>query len=168
MQAVGAGYSAMSAISAAKYGKQVADFNAAIGEAQAADAIERGTVAANRHRTGVRQLIGAQRTSMGAQGQDPNDPDSSAMDIQLDSAQFGELDAITIYNDARREAWGYQVGAQDSRVRGQIAVAEGRNRAVGTILTTSADFALRKYGFPVAPVSELAPGQYSTVNRQYG
>lgn len=151
MQGAGAGYSAMGSLQAGSYQRSVADYNAAVAEYQAQDAITRGAEAERRHRAGTRGLIGAGRASSGAQGQDLNDPDSSAMDIQLEAAYMGELDALTLRNNAAREAWGYKVNAQNSRVQGQIAYADARGKAVGTILTTSADYALKKYGFPKDP-----------------
>ncbi len=38
---------------------------------------------------------------------------------------LGELDALTIRSNARREAWGYQVNAEDLKRRGEIARKEG-------------------------------------------
>lgn len=151
MSAFGAGYSAMGSYQSGKYAKQVGEYNAAVANLQADDAMVRGETAVKRQRALTRQITGAQRAAFAAQGQDPNDADSSAMDIQQDAAYLGELDVVTIRNNAAREAWGYRVQAQDARVRGQIGYAEGVTKATGTILGTAADLTLKKYGMQRVP-----------------
>src|SRR3989304_3955374 len=49
----------------------------------------------------------------------------AAADVQADAAFQGELDALTIRTNAAREAWGYQVQAEDLRTRATIAREEG-------------------------------------------
>lgn len=151
MSAAGAGFSAAGSMKAGKYAKEVGEYNAAVANLQANDALARGEEAERRHRMQVRQLVGAQRASFAAQGVDVNDPDSSALDVQADAAALGELDALTIRQNAAREAWGYRAQAQDARIRGQIGYAEGTNKAVGTILGTAGNLALMKYGFTSKP-----------------
>lgn len=148
---LGAGFSAAGSLQAGRYQKQVADYNAAVADIQANDTIARGDEAVRRQRVATKQLIGAQRASMAAQGQDLGDPDSSAGQLQEDTAYLGELDAQTIRLNAAREAWGYRVQAIDSRTKGQIAAATGRMQAVGTILGTAGNLALMKYGFNRSP-----------------
>ena len=46
--------------------------------------------------------------------------------MQADAAFLGELDAMTIRNNAAREAWGYKVQAADIRERARITRREGR------------------------------------------
>lgn|SRR5574341_1224779 len=103
------------------------DYNANIADLQAQDAIERGHEEESRFRTGVRQLIGAQRADIAASGVDVGF--GSAVDVQADAAFLGELDALTIRTNAAREAWGYQVEAVDIRERARIRRAEGRELA---------------------------------------
>jgi hypothetical protein len=45
--------------------------------------------------------------------------------VQADAAFLGELDALTVRTNAAREAWGYQVQAEDLRRHAQIARKEG-------------------------------------------
>lgn len=149
LSGLGAGFSAAGSVSAGRYAKEVGEYNAAVADLHANDALVRGNEAVRRHRAGVRQLIGAQRATMAAQGQDLED--GSAADVQADAAYLGELDAITISNNAAREAWGYRVAGQNERVKGQIGYAEGMNRAVGTVLGTAGNLALTKYGMTKAP-----------------
>jgi hypothetical protein len=143
----GAGYSAMSSISAGKYAKQVAEINAQVGEIQAQDALGRGENAVVKHAMGVRTLVGAQRASLSAQGQDVNDPSTSAVDVQADAAYLSKLDQVTIRNNAAREAWGYRVQAQNAKMQGSIAETSAFNKATETLIGGAAGYWKTKYGF---------------------
>lgn len=102
----------------------LADQNAGFLDAQAADALARGAIDESRLRTDTSRLGGAQRAALAAQGIDLTD--GSAADIQDETQLMGELDALTVRNNARREAWGYRVEAWDMRQRGRAADAAGR------------------------------------------
>jgi len=147
MAGAGAGFSASANRQAGKAQAALANYNAQVAEIQAEDAIDRGRIAENQQRINTRRMIGAQRAALAAQGIDINDADSSAVDVQADTAYLGELDALTIRANAAREAWGYRVQAQDSRTRGAIAEAEGKNKAIGTLLTTGGSILYQRYGF---------------------
>lgn len=144
-------FGAWSSHEAGKKNRQLMEYNAGIAEFQADDAIKRGTVASNRRRVQTRQTIGAQRAELAHQGVDINDVDSSAADVQADAAYLGELDAITIQNNAAREAWGYRMQAQDLTLRGRYAQQTGDMQGVQTLLTGGSTYLLRKYGFGTSP-----------------
>lgn len=110
----------------------MAEQNAAYKEAAAQDAEKRGAVDADRYRRQVGQLIGEQRTGFAANGIDVNS--GTAAEIQDDTAAFGEFDALTIANNAAREAWGYRVGAQNDLMNGRMAQSNARSAATGSIL----------------------------------
>lgn len=110
----------------------MAEQNAAYKEAAAQDAERRGAVDADRYRRQVGQLIGSQRTGFAANGIDVNS--GTAAEIQDDTAAFGEFDALTIANNAAREAWGYRVGAQNDLMNGRMAQSNARSAATGSIL----------------------------------
>lgn len=110
-----------------QYAGRIADQNAGLAEAQAADAVARGTVAEGRFRQGTRGLIGSERATAAANGIDVGT--GSAADIQANTAQLGELDALTIRNNAAREAYGYRVDAANYRAQGANARAGGANAA---------------------------------------
>jgi hypothetical protein len=112
------------------------NFNADISDQQASDALSRGGTAMNQRRLKERQTIGSQRARLAAQGLDVNS--GSAANIQSDTYAIGEMDALTIANNAAREAWGYKVKATDYRMRGEIAKQEGKNKQVGTYLNAGA------------------------------
>jgi hypothetical protein len=105
------------------------DWNASIARLQAADAIERGREAEERFREGVKLTIGRQRAGLAAQNVDVGF--GSAVDVQADAAYLGELDALQIRTNAAREAWGFQVQAEDYGKRAEIARKEGVNLESG-------------------------------------
>lgn len=141
---------------AGKYNQQVANVNAQIAEWQAEDALARGREQVTRQREYIRQLTGSQRARLAAQGIDIDS--GSALDVQLDTARSGELDVLAIENAARREAWGYRVQAQDYRTRGAIARYEGRQAAVGTLLTTGDKAYGQSSGLPTYTRFDTKPG----------
>lgn len=142
--ALGAGMSAYGQTRAGKETKGIYDRNAQLAELQAQDAIERGQVEEKKARRQTEQVIGQQRVSLAAQGVDINK--GSALDVQADAAYLGELDALTIRNNAAKEAWGYRVQAQDYRYRGKVAQREGQFGAFRSILGSTGSVLLAKYG----------------------
>ncbi|TBL50584.1 hypothetical protein EYY98_09105 [Obesumbacterium proteus] len=144
--AVGAAMVAMSAMQAysqnkqAKYQSAVANQNADLAEAQADDSINRGNAQAAQVRNRNRQAAGTQAATMGATGADMST--GNALDIFGDTAQYGELDALTTVNNAQREAYGYQVQATNTRAQANAAESAGRNAVTMTLLTAP----LKAYG----------------------
>lgn len=102
---------------------QLADYNANVAKLQAQDAIERGAEEESAFRSQVRGAIGAQRAGIAAGNTDVGF--GSAVDVQADAAFLGELDSLTIRTNAAREAWGYNVQAEDLRKRAEITRKEG-------------------------------------------
>ena len=84
--------------------------NAAYLNNAAADSRARGRVESDISRVQTNQLLGTQRSAMASSGGQV-DTGSNAL-LQQDAAQFGELDALIISNNAAREAYGYDVQAQ--------------------------------------------------------
>jgi hypothetical protein len=110
-----------------KYQSHIYGVNAELAELQAQDAIARGREAELKHRGDVRRLVGAQRTRYAAQGVDL--ASESVGDVIGNTEMLGELDALTIRQNAMREAWGYRVDASNSRNQGRLALMAGRNQA---------------------------------------
>jgi len=102
----------------------LSEFNAAVAQAQAEQAIARGAAEESTFRSGVRGLIGTQRAGLAAGNVDVGF--GSALDVQADTAYLGELDALTIRNNASLEAWGYKVQAEDFRQRATIQRHAGK------------------------------------------
>lgn len=102
-------------------------FNAAVAELQAKDALVRGAIDESKFRSGVRALIGTQRVGIASGNIDVSY--GSAADVQADAAFLGELDALQIRTNAKREAWGYRVEAANARAAGGAAAANARAEA---------------------------------------
>lgn len=143
----------------------IIDYNAAIADQQAADAITRGQEREQRARAATRGIIGSQRASFAAQGVDVGT--GSAADVQADAAFLGELDALTEQTNAAREAWGFKVQATDLRNRADVTRRTGVNQeraanaaSVGTAIGGAANviggvtnLLETRYGFGRAPSS---------------
>jgi len=142
------------------------DYNANVAELQAADATKRGAEEEQRFRTQVKGLIGSQRAGFGGQGVKVDN--GSAADVQADTRYLGEQDALTIRHNAAREAWGYQVQAEDLRqgaaikrkgaaatreggtyaaAAGRAAQTQARIGAVTSVLGTGSSLVLDRYGW---------------------
>lgn len=162
---------------AAQQEAEVIDYNAAIADTQAADAITRGQEREQRARAATRGIIGTQRASFAAQGVDVGT--GSAADVQADAAFLGELDALTEQTNAAREAWGFKVQATDLRNRADVTRRTGVNQERGAnaaswgtaiggaanVIGGVANLAQARYGFGRAstgssstPVRMVDPG----------
>lgn len=130
--AVGGGVVAYSQYQAGQAQKSLANTNARIADEQAQDARRRGQIEEDRRRDLTRQQLGAQRAALGA-----NNVVSStgtALGLLEETAEYGELDALTIRNNAARESFGYKVESANSRARGRIAGREGTLGGVATLI----------------------------------
>jgi hypothetical protein len=107
---------------------KLSEYNAAVADLQAKDAVARGKQDESRIRQEGRRTIGAQRAGFASANVDVGY--GSAVDVQADTAYKAEMDALTASNNAKREAWGYEVEAEDSRRRAAIQRKEGRNAAL--------------------------------------
>ncbi|PRZ51227.1 hypothetical protein BX589_12068 [Paraburkholderia fungorum] len=107
MSAEGAQQQAKATASADQYQAQVAKNNQTIANQYAAQATADGEnkVAIKQQQTA--QMIGGERAAMAANGVDLNS--GSALRIQGDTAKLGDVDALTIRNNAARAAYGYQL-----------------------------------------------------------
>lgn len=137
----------------------LADYNASVATLQSQDAIARGAEQESKYRSQVRGIIGQQRAGIAANNIDV--AFGSAVDTQADAAFLGELDDLTIRNNAAREAWGYTVQATDLQTRAAIArktgvyqEAAGRQAATaanyavaGTLIGGTTSLMMQRYGF---------------------
>lgn len=135
------------------------DYNAKVADLQARDAVVRGSEEESRLRTQTRGIVGTQRAGFAASNIDVGF--GSAVDVQADASYLGELDALTVRNNAAREAWGFQQSAEDLRRRATIARKEGvyladagrqaattgNIAAAGTLIGGTTSLLKAKYGF---------------------
>lgn len=142
---IGILFGAFATYEAGRARKKMFRYNARVGEYQAQDAIARGVVAADRRREETQQIIGGMRARGGHSGVDVNE--GSMLEVQANAAYLGELDAVTITNNAAREAWGYKVAAQNASNAGRYAGMEGTMGATQTVITGASNLMLAKYGY---------------------
>lgn len=143
----------------------LSDYNASVATLQAQDALARGADEESRYRQQVKSLIAGARTSYAAGNIDVNS--GIVQDNAADDAFLGELDALTIRTNAAREAWGFDVEAEDLRQRGKILRKEGsaleesgraartqaRLGAASTLVSGTTSLLQQKYGFDRAAKS---------------
>lgn len=134
--AAGGLFSAYGQYQAGKYQSDVARDNARVAELQARDANIRGGMEEDRYRRQLAQFQGQQRATAGAAGRDL--ASGTTADLLAQTADIGEQDALQIRSNAMREAYGFKVQAVNERQQGRLARAQGRNAAIGTILTSGA------------------------------
>jgi hypothetical protein len=111
----------------ATYQTAIARNNQTIQQYKEQDALKRGEVAKQEHRQKVERLKGTQRAALAASGFDVNSDD--ALDILADTAEIGELDALTIDSNAKREAWGYGIEAQNASNQATLYDFEAANQS---------------------------------------
>jgi hypothetical protein len=116
-----------------EYANAIGEINADIANTNAQDAEMRGEKEANAYRAAVKKIVGKQRARLAAQGLDTTS--GSAGDLVGETGLMGELDALTIRNNARREAYGFRVQARQATMEGRLAQLAGDNNAKSTILT---------------------------------
>jgi hypothetical protein len=144
MVAGGSLFGAYTKLKAGREQQKMFEENAQFADWQASDALDRGATNEKRQRQSTEQVIGAQRTSLAAQRVDVNK--GSALDVQADAAYLGELDALTVRNNAAKEAYGFAVQAKDLRTRGKYAKQGGEMDALNTIIGGGSSLLLAKYG----------------------
>ena len=106
--------------------------NAAFKTQAANEAINAGNTSADWQRVRTGQAVGTQRSVQAANGIDVNSGSSAQM--QDDTAMLGELDALTIQNNAAREAYGYRIQAKQDILNASQTVQNGKTAAMGSIL----------------------------------
>ncbi len=124
MSAVGTVASAQASASQASYQAQVARNNQIIAQRNAADALKRGDVEEDKVRQRTASVMGQQRARLAGQGSVLDE--GSPLDIQMDTAGMGELDALTTRGNYRREAYAHEV--QGMNHAAQAALYDTRAR----------------------------------------
>lgn len=144
VQAVTGAYSSWQQGKAQRY---ISKANARISEMQARDALKRGHEAEGISRQKTKKLIGSQRAALAAQGIRVDY--GSAQDIQQEAQDIGELDALTIKNNAAREAFGFMQEASNSSMQGRLASSMANTKAMDTLLSggIQAYGAYKQYGW---------------------
>lgn len=109
------------------------EINSRLAKVQAKSAKERGKRESEEELRKTKLLIGRQRANLAAQGIDIGF--GSALDVQLETAELGAQDALTIRNNAFRESLGFKIEALDFKSRAALTIASGRSRSRQTLVT---------------------------------
>jgi hypothetical protein len=154
-QAYGQKQAGEAAAELGEYNQQVAANNAKYSEAMAQDALQRGDLTASRQRERTAQEIAQQTVAAAGNGVDVNT--GSIVDLTSDTARYGELDRLTILNNAQREAFGNRVRGANFESEGNVAYQEGQyaksagtTAAFGTALSGAGNVATKWYNFDQA------------------
>ena len=116
----------------ARYASKVASQNAAIADRLAVDAEKRGVAREEAYRRNLAATQGQQRAALAASGADLSS--GSALDLQGDIAQFGELDALSVRANAEREAYGFRTQGMNFRAESEARKAGGNYALLGSVL----------------------------------
>ncbi len=142
----GAAQSASAQSAAANYQAQVAANNALIAKQQAAATTQAGDISAQNTLMAAGQRTSAIRAAAAASGVDANT--GTPVSLQSDSAKLGMLDALTVRNNAARQAYSQQVTATGDTAQSQLYSAElqqamtaGQIGAFGSLLSGASNVA---------------------------
>ena len=127
-------YQGRAAQAAATYNARVAEMNAKIAEKAAQDELERGAREEQRKRQEVAAISAQQRANMAAAGLDITY--GTPLEMLVDTAYAGEMDALTIRTNANRAAYNREVEAANLRAQGQLYEFEGRSARTGSMLSS--------------------------------
>lgn len=129
---------------ASEYNARVSDMNAKLSDRAARDALERGKIEEQAQRQKTAQILGQQTAGMAANGLDLGF--GSPLDLLVDTAVMGEIDALTIRSntyreerDIRQQGLNYRGQAGMQRAEAKSARTAGWLSAAGTVLGGGAD-----------------------------
>ncbi|MBX3502792.1 MAG: hypothetical protein KF889_25385 [Alphaproteobacteria bacterium] len=129
--AVGTIMQGQAASQQAAYQAQVARNNQIIAERNAQDAEKRGDIEEDRMRRRAALILGSQRAGLAGQGSVLDE--GSPLDIQMDTAGLGEMDALTVRSNFQREAYGHRV--QGMNYDAAARLADSRTSTLGSWLS---------------------------------
>jgi hypothetical protein len=163
--------SATAAYNQGQTAKKTGRNNQIMAEYAAQDAMARGDEAAIAAQRRTAQLRGTQRASMAASGLDLSFGTPADLIDQTDF--FGQIDANTARDNAKREAWSSRAQGANARAQGNAAAKQGNLAAAGSILGGAAQAADKWYTlnpagdttapgalFPVQGPTPLSAGSY--------
>jgi len=117
-----------------RYAQAAAEDNARLIDRQAADVVRRGFNEASLYKKKIKQTQASQKVSLAAQGIEISG--DTALQILQETAEIGEVDAMTIRNNAYRQAYGLKAQAIDLRAQGKFSRAEASARGMSSLVTS--------------------------------
>lgn len=140
---------------ALRYQADVDNNNKIIQERLATDALDRGAEEERIHRIKIGRLKSDQINAFAKNGVVTDS--GSPLDVLSDTAAIGELEALTIRNNAEREAYGYKVGAmnygasaQNNLMASSQAKKSGNQAATTSLLSTAGSVSSKWYDYKQA------------------
>lgn len=137
---------------ALRYQADVDQNNKIITDQLAKDAIDRGRTEEQMHRIKIGQLKSEQLNAFAKNGVETDS--GSALDVLSDTAMIGELEALTIRNNAEREAYGYKVqgmnysaSAANNRTAASTAKSSANTAALTSVLSTAGTVSGKWYDY---------------------
>ena len=117
----------------AENAKDVADYNKAVEDLKAKDALQIGADEAAAARARARKIISGQIEggAMSGVATDYGTP----LGLLVETAGVGEHEALTIVNNAQRQAWGHQAQGRLDVIEGQNAKRAGTLNMAGSALS---------------------------------
>lgn len=160
--AIGIGaFGAKTSYDQGKFQEKVMKNNALSAKYAADDALARGAVEEGQARDRARAVMGAQRAALAANGLDATTGTGSQ--LLTDTAGMAEFDALTVRNNAMKQAYGLNVQSTNLLAEGRAAKVAGTNAAIGSLLTAGSQ-AASIYGAGAKP----SGSQYNYANDASG
>lgn len=129
---------------AAKYNAEVQRQNAQLADRQARNVLDAGMREEQKQKAQTQQLMAKQQAAQAANGVDTTF--GSPLDLIIDTAKLGAVDAATIrtnayrnYDDTRNQAVSYRNQASLYDMQAKNSMTAGAIGAFGTVLTGGAD-----------------------------
>lgn len=161
VSAVGAIQQGMAAQAQAKAAQGAAEYNATIKRQQAASELQQANAREEQQRRGTRQVLGQQRAALAQAGIGMG---GSALDIEEQSADRAELDALTMRYEGDLRAKGLLAAAEGAEYEGRAAISAGKNAMTGaylsagaSLLSAAGSYKYYSAGMPRADVTSYAP-----------
>lgn len=130
--AYGAYQQGQASSAAATYQAAVARNNQIVANQNATYATQQGQAMEASKREQTAQLLGKERAMAGAAGVDSSS--GSPLRLQGDTSRLGEVDALTIRDNAARSAYGYQTQGLNFQAEAGLDMMKSRNATAGGAL----------------------------------
>lgn len=141
--AAGGALSAYGQYQQGKTSNQIAQNNATMAGYAATEAQRQGELQSQQAQRQAAMQQGATRNRLAANGVDLGV--GTAGELQANNDYFGEVNAANARTNAGRQAYGYDVQAQNDRAQGAAAQQQGTLGAFGTVLGTAGSVSGRWY-----------------------
>ena len=109
-----------------------AEFNAAVAQRQASDAIDRGNQQIGESRIKGSALASKQQGAYAAAGVDPSV--GTASDVVSATHLYADMEGAVARSNAAREAFGYRANALSQAMQAKLSTEAGQQGALGSIL----------------------------------